>query len=89
MLSVSSVLQAHYSVLYRATSAPAFSFTTTLDLFVYLNGERIVNMGGVHALNTTTVDLTTVSCTSPRLPLQGHGMVSLQYAYREGHCLCT
>eukprot|EP00208_Stichococcus_sp_RCC1054_P006162 CAMPEP_0206137638 /NCGR_PEP_ID=MMETSP1473-20131121/2729_1 /ASSEMBLY_ACC=CAM_ASM_001109 /TAXON_ID=1461547 /ORGANISM="Stichococcus sp, Strain RCC1054" /LENGTH=705 /DNA_ID=CAMNT_0053530825 /DNA_START=617 /DNA_END=2734 /DNA_ORIENTATION=- len=53
-------IEAHYSVLYRATSAPAFSFTTTLDLFVYLNGERIVNMGGVHALNTTTVDLTTL-----------------------------
>lgn len=49
---------------YLQSADGVLEFTTNGDLFVYLNGERVVNLGGVHIAQTATLTLTQV-----RLPV--------------------
>ena len=57
--------QFHQPLLYSAASEGTIKFAFNGDLFAYLNGQLLVNLGGVHALETQTVDLTTVGPVSP------------------------
>ncbi len=57
--------QFHMPLLYSAASKGTIKFAFNGDLFAYLNGQLLVNLGGVHALETQTVDLTAVRPVSP------------------------
>ena len=53
-------MQWHTQLTYLAASAGVIKFAFNCDLFVFLNGQLLVNLGGIHALETQTIDLTTV-----------------------------
>ena len=75
-------------LLYSAASAGTLKFAFNGDLFAYLNGQLLVNLGGVHALETQTVDLTTVR---PLSPMKARVAACARFAHRihmlAGTCL--
>ena len=52
--------QWHMPLTYLAASSGIIKFAFNGDLFAFLNGQLAVNLGGIHSLQTQTVDLTTV-----------------------------
>jgi fibro-slime domain-containing protein len=57
----------HFTMELHSTFAYAtgqsFSFTGDDDVFVYINGELVINLGGVHGAETASVNLDTLGLT--------------------------
>ena len=54
-------LELHSEFSYQA--GQTFSFTGDDDLFVFINGQRVIDLGGVHSAQTASVNLDTLGLT--------------------------
>ncbi len=81
---LAAALQLHSTLKYLQSSAGVLEFTTNCDLFVYLNGERIINLGGVHLAQSASIVLNQVTwihgCRLER-PGQAPTALALSYIY--------
>ncbi len=68
---------------YLRASAGVLGFTTNCDLFVYMNGELVVNLGGVHASQAATLTLTQVCVLQQAMQ---SAMQPCQPAARQAQC---
>ena len=63
--------QWHSPLTYVAANAGTIKFAFNCDLFVFLNGQLLVNLGGIHSLQTQTIDLTSVRAARALNRVQG------------------
>ena len=63
--------QWHSPLTYVAANAGTIKFAFNCDLFVFLNGQLLVNLGGIHSLQTQTIDLTSVRAPRALNRIQG------------------
>ncbi len=73
----------HYPFTYDATKAPRFDFTGDDDVWVFINGQLVVDLGGIHAAQSGSVTLDTTTAQS--LGLVDGKMYSIDMFQAERH----
>ena len=73
----------HYTFTYDPAAAPTLSFTGDDDVWVFINRQLAVDLGGVHGATTGSVTLD--SATAATLGLVGGGMYSIDVFQAERH----
>ena len=78
----------HYPFTYQASTSPTFSFTGDDDVWAFINGHLIVDLGGVHGASSASYQLTKANATA--LGLTDGGMYSIDLFQAERHtCAST
>jgi fibro-slime domain-containing protein len=73
----------HYPFTYDASTAPKFDFTGDDDVWVFINGQLAVDLGGVHGASNGSVTLD--ATTAGNLGLKDKGMYSIDMFQAERH----
>ena len=73
----------HYPFTYDAATSPQFDFTGDDDVWVFINGTLVVDLGGVHGASSGSVILTPAKATT--LGLVNGGMYSIDMFQAERH----
>jgi fibro-slime domain-containing protein len=78
----------HYPFTYSAASAPTFDFTGDDDVWAFINGQLVVDLGGVHGASSGSVTLD--AATAANLGLTDGNMYSIDLFQAERHtCAST
>ncbi|HVY47071.1 MAG TPA: DUF4215 domain-containing protein [Minicystis sp.] len=78
----------HYPFTYSASSSPTFDFTGDDDVWAFINGQLVVDLGGVHGATNGSVTLDAAEATA--LGLSDGGMYSIDLFQAERHtCAST
>jgi fibro-slime domain-containing protein len=73
----------HYPFTYDKTTSPTFTFNGDDDVWVFINGQLAVDIGGVHGKTAKSVQLTPAEATT--LGLADGGMYSIDVFQAERH----
>ncbi len=67
---------------FRYTGGENFTFIGDDDVWVYINGKRVIDLGGVHAAQTASVDLDAVA---DEIGMTLDGVYTLDFFFAERH----
>lgn len=78
-------VKTHSRFVYKKGSGQTFYFNGDDDVYVFVNGQLVLDLGGAHSQQNASVNLDTLSASKPSLDLKNGKAVDFDFFYCERH----
>ncbi len=78
-------VKTHSRFVYKKGSGQTFYFNGDDDVYVFVNGQLVLDLGGAHSQLNASVNLDTLSASKPSLDLKNGKAVDFDFFYCERH----